>query len=213
MGASVNLPNALTVGRIFLVPILVVVLLSTSITNCDLCQKFDSFKLFGISKEILGALIFGLASITDWLDGYLARKRGQVTEFGQWMDPLADKLLVTAALVSLVQMELAPAWMVAIILGREFAVTILRTFVHARGQSLPASPLGKIKLVAQVVAIMVLILGQGHMRSFFVVGQVALWVATIAALVSAVDYYRRFQSANMAGAPRPESSGTTKRRV
>jgi len=213
MGASVNLPNALTVGRIFLVPILVVVLLSTSITNCDLCQKFDSFKLFGISKEILGALIFGLASITDWLDGYLARKRGQVTEFGQWMDPLADKLLVTAALVSLVQMELAPAWMVAIILGREFAVTILRTFVHARGQSLPASPLGKIKLVAQVVAIMVLILGQGHMRSFFVVGQVALWVATIAALVSAVDYYRRFQSAQVAAAPPAESSGTTKRRA
>ena len=207
-----NLPNALTIGRIFLVPILVVVLLSTSITNCDLCQKVDSFKLFGISKEILGALIFGLASLTDWLDGYLARKRGQVTEFGQWMDPLADKLLVTAALVSLVQMELAPAWMVAIILGREFAVTILRTFVHARGQSLPASPIGKIKLVAQVVAIMVLILGQGHMRSFFVVGQVALWVATIAALVSAVDYYRRFQSANVTGTP-PASSTTTKPRA
>ena len=88
-------------------------------------------QLFGVSKEILGALIFGLASLTDWLDGYLARRRGQVTEFGQWMDPLADKLLVTAALVSLVQMGLAPAWMVAVILGREFAVTILRTIVHA----------------------------------------------------------------------------------
>ena len=205
MGAAVNLPNALTIGRIFLVPLLVVVLLSTSITNCALCQKFDSFKLFGVSKEILGALIFGVASITDWLDGYLARKRGQVTEFGQWMDPLADKLLVTAALVSLVQMELAPAWMVAIILGREFAVTILRTFVHARGQTLPASPLGKIKLVAQVVAIMVLILGRGHMRGLFVVGQIALWVATIAALVSALDYYRRFQAANVAASPATKS--------
>jgi CDP-diacylglycerol---glycerol-3-phosphate 3-phosphatidyltransferase len=201
MGAAVNLPNALTIGRIFLVPFLVVVLLNTSITNCGLCQKFDTLKLFGVSKEIVGAIIFGLASITDWLDGYLARKRGQVTEFGQWMDPLADKLLITAALVSLVQMELAPAWMVAIILGREFAVTILRTYVHARGQTLPASPLGKIKLVAQVVAIMVLILGRGHMRGFFVIGQIALWVATIAALVSALDYYRRFQLGNFAPAP------------
>ncbi len=177
-----NLPNALTIGRIFLVPILVVVLLT----------KFDGWALYGISKEILGAGIFAVASLTDWLDGYLARRRGQVTLFGQWMDPLADKLLVTAALVSLVQMDLAPAWMVAVILGREFAVTVLRSVAHARGQSLPASPLGKIKLVSQVVAILILILGQGHMQGFFVVGQVALWVATITALVSAVDYYRRF---------------------
>lgn len=180
-----NLPNTLTVGRIFLVPLLVVVLLT----------KFDGWQLYGVSKEILGAAIFGIASLTDWADGYLARRRGQVTGFGQWMDPLADKLLITAALVSLVQMDLAPAWMVAVILGREFAVTILRTIVHARGQSLPASPLGKIKLVAQVVAILILILGQGHMRGFYVVGQIALWVATIAALVSAVDYYRRFPPA------------------
>ena len=183
--SPVNLPNTLTVGRIFLVPLLVVVLLT----------KFDGWALFGVSKEILGAAIFGIASLTDWADGYLARRRGQVTGFGQWMDPLADKLLVTAALVSLVQMDLAPAWMVAVILGREFAVTILRTIVHARGQSLPASPLGKIKLIAQVVAILVLILGQGHMRGFYVIGQIALWVATIAALVSAVDYYRRFPPA------------------
>lgn len=182
MGLPVNLPNALTLGRIFLVPLLVVVLLT----------KFDGWQLYGVSKEILGAAIFGIASLTDWLDGYLARRRGQVTPLGQWMDPLADKLLVTAALISLVQMELAPAWMVAVILGREFAVTVLRTIVHARGQALPASPLGKVKLVAQVVAILVLILGQGHMQGFFVVGQVALWVATITALVSAVDYYRRF---------------------
>jgi len=186
----VNLPNTLTVGRIFLVPLLVVVLLT----------KFEGWQLYGVSKEILGAAIFGIASLTDWADGYLARRRGQVTGFGQWMDPLADKLLVTAALVSLVQMELAPAWMVAVILGREFAVTILRTIVHARGQSLPASPLGKIKLVAQVVAILILILGQGHMRGFYVLGQVALWVATIAALVSAVDYYRRFPPAPTGGA-------------
>ncbi len=179
-----NLPNALTLGRIFLVPLLVVVLLT----------KFDGWQLFGVSKEILGAGIFGLASLTDWLDGFLARRRRQVTGFGQWMDPLADKLLVTAALVSLVQMDLAPAWMVAVILGREFSVTVLRSIAHARGHALPASPIGKIKLVAQVVAILVLILGRGHMRGFFVVGQVALWIATLAALVSAVDYSRRFNA-------------------
>ena len=81
--------------------------------------------------------------------------------------------------------------MVAVILGREFAVTVLRSVAHARGHALPASPLGKIKMVAQVVAILILILGRGHMQEFFVVGQVALWVATIAAIVSAIDYSRR----------------------
>jgi CDP-diacylglycerol--glycerol-3-phosphate 3-phosphatidyltransferase len=186
----VNLPNTLTLGRIFLVPLLVVVLLT----------KFDGREWFGISNEVLGAAIFAVASLTDWLDGFLARRRGQVTGLGQWMDPLADKLLVTAALISLVQMGLAPAWMVAIILGREFAVTVLRSIVHARGQSLPASPIGKIKMVAQVVAILLLILGPRHMQEFFVLGQAALWVATIAALVSAVDYSRR---ANAVFAARP----------
>jgi CDP-diacylglycerol---glycerol-3-phosphate 3-phosphatidyltransferase len=178
----VNLPNALTLGRIFLVPLLVVVLLT----------NFDGLRLFGVSKELLAAGIFAVASLTDWLDGYLARRRQQVTGLGQWMDPLADKLLVTAALVSLVQLDLAPAWMVAVILGREFSVTVLRSIAHARGQSLPASPIGKIKMVAQVVAILALILGRGHMGDFFVIGTVALWVATITALVSAVDYSRRF---------------------
>ena len=178
-----NLPNAITLGRIFLVPLLVVVLLTT-----------NEWSFLGVSKELLGAAIFGVASLTDWLDGYLARRRKQVTDFGQWMDPLADKLLVTAALISLVQMELAPAWMVAVILGREFSVTVLRSIAHARGQTLPASPLGKVKMVAQVVAILVLILGRHHMQQFFIVGKIALWVATIAALVSAVDYSRRFNA-------------------
>ena len=112
-----NLPNALTVARIFLVPLLVVVLLT----------KFEGQQIFGVRHELVGAAIFAIASLTDWLDGYLARRRQQVTSFGQLMDPLADKLLITAALVSLVQMELAPAWMVAVILGREFLVTVLRS--------------------------------------------------------------------------------------
>jgi CDP-diacylglycerol--glycerol-3-phosphate 3-phosphatidyltransferase len=174
---TVNLPNTLTLGRIFLVPLLVVVLLTS----------FDGRSVLGISNEILGAAIFALASITDWLDGFLARRRGQVTGLGEWMDPLADKLLITAALISLVQLGRASAWMVAIILGRELAVTVMRSFVYARGQSLPASFIGKTKMAAQVVAILLLILGPGHVDVFFVLGQAALWVATIAALVSAVD--------------------------
>jgi CDP-diacylglycerol---glycerol-3-phosphate 3-phosphatidyltransferase len=178
----VNLPNSLTVGRIFLVPLLLVVLLT----------KPEGWRLLGVSKEALGAAIFAVASLTDWLDGYVARRRKQVTGLGQWMDPLADKLLVTGALLSLLKMNLAPAWMVAVILGREFFVTVLRSIVHARGQALPASRIGKVKLVAQVVAILVLILGRGPLEQVIVLGQVALWVATLAAIVSAMDYWRQF---------------------
>ncbi len=196
-----NLPNSITLGRIFLVPLLVVVLLTS----------FDGRKVLGVSNEMLGAAIFGLASLTDWLDGFLARRRGQVTGIGQWMDPLADKLLVTAALISLVQLDRAPAWMVAVILGRELSVTVLRSMIHARGQSLPASPLGKIKMAAQVTAILLLILAP-HMPELVVLGQVALWTATIAALVSAVDYWRRFNAGlpviqpSPAESPRPQAS-------
>jgi CDP-diacylglycerol--glycerol-3-phosphate 3-phosphatidyltransferase len=178
-----NLPNLLTMSRIFLVPLLVVVLLT----------KFEGKLIFGVlPKELVGAAIFGIASLTDWLDGYLARSRQQVTTLGQLLDPLADKLLITAAFVSLVQMDLAPAWMVAVILGREFAVTILRSIAHARGVMIAASPLGKFKMASQVVAILLLILGHDHLQQFFVLGKVALWIAVVAAVASAVDYYRRF---------------------
>jgi CDP-diacylglycerol---glycerol-3-phosphate 3-phosphatidyltransferase len=177
-----NLPNALTLGRIFLVPLLVVVLLT----------KFEGRMILGIPKELVGAGIFGLASLTDWLDGYLARRRKQVTTLGQFMDPLADKLLITAALVSLVQMDLAQSWMVVVILGREFAVTVLRSIAHSRGVAIPASPLGKFKMASQVVAILLLILGREHLRQFFVLGKIALWIAVLTAVLSAVDYYRRF---------------------
>jgi CDP-diacylglycerol--glycerol-3-phosphate 3-phosphatidyltransferase len=177
-----NLPNALTIGRIFLVPLLVVVLLT----------KFEGRMILGFPKELVGAAIFGLAALTDFLDGYLARRRKQITTLGQLMDPLADKLLITAALVSLVQLDLAPAWMVAVILGREFAVTILRGIAHGRGVVIAASPLGKFKMVAEVVAILALILGQDHLQQFYVIGTIALWVAMVTATVSGVDYYRRF---------------------
>ena len=177
-----NLPNSLSVTRIFLVPLLVVVLLT----------QFEGRRILGVPKEIVGAAIFVLAAITDWLDGYVARRRKQVTPFGQFIDPLADKLLVLAALISLVQMELASAWMVAVIIGREFAVTALRSIAYARGVVVPASPLGKVKMVAQIVAILALILGRNHLGAYVLVGQTALWVVLVAALISAADYFRRF---------------------
>jgi CDP-diacylglycerol--glycerol-3-phosphate 3-phosphatidyltransferase len=177
-----NLPNALTVTRIFLVPLLVVVLLT----------KFEGRLIFGVRKELVGAAIFALASFTDWLDGYLARRRKQVTSLGQVMDPLADKLLISAALISLVQMGLVPAWIVTVIVGRELAVTGLRSLSYSRGVVVPASPLGKIKMVAEVVAILALILGQVYLPTLITIGHAALWVVMAAALVSAADYFRRF---------------------
>jgi CDP-diacylglycerol--glycerol-3-phosphate 3-phosphatidyltransferase len=179
-----NLPNALTVTRIFLVPILVVVLLT----------KFEEQLILGVPRSLVAAAIFGLASLTDWLDGHLARRRGQVTAIGRMMDPLADKLLTSAALISLVQLDLAPAWMVAVIIGRELAITGLRSLASARGAGFGASRLGKVKMAAQVTAIMLLILGQDGQRELLLLGQIALWVVLIAALASAVDYYRAYQT-------------------
>jgi CDP-diacylglycerol---glycerol-3-phosphate 3-phosphatidyltransferase len=180
-----NLPNTLTLVRMFLVPLLVVVLLT----------EFEGRQILGVPKELAGAAIFGLASLTDWLDGYLARRRGQVTWVGQVLDPIADKLLISATLVSLVQLDLAPAWMVTVIIGREFAITGLRSIAYARGLTMPASRLGKLKMVSQVVAILLLILGWERMPLLLLAGQAALWIVMAAALVSALDYYRRFNKA------------------
>jgi CDP-diacylglycerol--glycerol-3-phosphate 3-phosphatidyltransferase len=177
-----NLPNSLTLARIFLIPLLVVVLLT----------NFEGRLILGVRKELVGAAIFGLAALTDWLDGYVARRRQQITALGKLMDPVADKLLVIAALISLVQMDRAPAWLVAVIVGREFAVTGLRSIAETRGVTIPVSPLGKFKMVCEVVAILLLILGQDHLQGFVVLGTVALWVAVVAAILSGVDYYRRF---------------------
>jgi CDP-diacylglycerol--glycerol-3-phosphate 3-phosphatidyltransferase len=180
-----NLPNALTLTRICLAPLLVVVLLT----------NFEGRTILGISHEFVGAAIFGIASVTDWLDGYLARRRKQITAFGQVIDPSADKLLTCAALISLVRMEYASALLVTLIIGREFAVTALRQLAYARGVAMPASRLGKVKMVAQVVAILALILAHGQdgpRWPLYVIGQAGLWVVVVTALVSAADYFRRF---------------------
>jgi CDP-diacylglycerol--glycerol-3-phosphate 3-phosphatidyltransferase len=180
-----NLPNSLTLTRICLAPLLVVVLLT----------NFEGRTILGVPNELVGAAIFAVASVTDWLDGYLARRRKQITAFGQVIDPSADKLLTCAALISLVRMEYASAWMVTVIIGREFAVTALRQLAYARGVAMPASRLGKIKMVAQVVAILALILAHGadgQRRPLFLIGQAALWVVVLTALASAADYFLRF---------------------
>jgi CDP-diacylglycerol--glycerol-3-phosphate 3-phosphatidyltransferase len=180
--AEMNLPNALTLSRIFLVPLLVVVLLT----------KFAGRQILGVDKDLVAAAIFALASLTDWLDGYLARRRQQVTPLGQMMDPLADKLLTSAAFISLVQMEVAPAWMVAVIIGRELAVTALRSIAYSRGSSIPASPMGKVKMICEVVAILGMILGPERLGRLYVLGPLALWAAVVTAVISAVEYYRKF---------------------
>ncbi len=177
-----NLPNTLSIVRIVLVPLLVVVMLTPP----------RSWDWTGVHSDFLGALIFALASLTDFLDGWLARRRRQVTAVGEWLDPLADKLLVLGALISLVQLDRAPAWMVTIIVGRELAVTGLRSVATARGVAMPASELGKGKMTAQVTAILGLLLAPSVPFPLDWVGPVALWVMLALAVWSAVDYYRRF---------------------
>jgi CDP-diacylglycerol--glycerol-3-phosphate 3-phosphatidyltransferase len=183
-----NLPNALTLVRMVLVPLFVVVLLT----------EFEGPRVVGMSKELLGAVIFALASATDWLDGYLARRRRQVTWFGQVMDPIADKLLTSAAFISLVQLGLATAWMVALVIGREIVVTGLRSLAHTKGITIVASPLGKGKMASQVTAILLLLVGAGPLPFLAPIGRMAMWVVMALAVVSAIDYYRRFQ--RLAGA-------------
>ena len=178
-----NLPNVLTIVRMFLVPLLVVVLLT----------EFEGRQILGVSKALVGAAIFGLASLTDFLDGYLARRRRQVTWLGQVLDPIADKLLTSAAFISLVQVDLVPAWMVAIIIGREFAITGLRSLAYTRGITMPASWLGKIKMASQVAAILMVLMGWAGVPWLATAGRIAMWVVMVTAVVSAFDYYRRFQ--------------------
>jgi CDP-diacylglycerol--glycerol-3-phosphate 3-phosphatidyltransferase len=142
----VNLPNALTLLRIFIVPLLVVVLLTPFAENW-----------LGLPRHLLGVGLFLGAALTDYLDGHLARRRDQVTRLGQLLDPIADKLLISAALISLVENQLAPAWAVVIIIGREFAVTGLRSIAAADGVVISASKMGKFKMLAQVVTVALLI--------------------------------------------------------
>jgi CDP-diacylglycerol--glycerol-3-phosphate 3-phosphatidyltransferase len=218
----VNLPNALTLSRIFVVPLLVVVLLTPF-----------SEDWFGVPRHILGVAIFLAAAFTDYLDGYFARSRDQVSRLGKLLDPIADKLLISAALISLVENRLAPAWAVVIIIGREFAVTGLRSIAAADGVVIAASRMGKFKMLAQVVTVALLIVSDvrgeppvanfGHafpaiqfwtvpelqsaLRHIFGEGRVSptdwqvllytagramLWVVVLSACLSMYEYFRAF---------------------
>jgi CDP-diacylglycerol--glycerol-3-phosphate 3-phosphatidyltransferase len=157
--------------RIFLVPLLVVVILTRY-------------------SNVLALTIFLIAALTDLLDGYIARFLGQITTLGKLLDPLADKLLISAALISLVEIGRAPAWMVVVIVGRELAVTGLRGIAGAESIVIPAERLGKYKTVSQILSICALILGPQNMGPQ--VGAVSLWIATILTIWSGVDYYVKF---------------------
>jgi CDP-diacylglycerol--glycerol-3-phosphate 3-phosphatidyltransferase len=163
-----NLPNALTALRILAIPVLVVALV-------DETPNGDTF----------AAIVFALAALTDGLDGYIARRRQQVTTFGKLMDPLADKLLVVAALISLVSLDRIAAWVAMVIIARELAVTGLRAVAAERGVVISASPLGKAKTLLQVAAIFALILIDGTP----VWAEVLLYVAVAVTVISGADYF------------------------
>jgi len=174
----VNLPIALTLCRIVLVPLIIVFLISSSRVHA-----------------LIAAAIFIAASLTDWLDGRMARRWNQVTRLGTLLDPVADKLLVAAALVALVQVDEIDAWIVVLIIGRELAVTGLRGVALSMGVVVPASALGKAKTVSQYIAITVLILEKGvpdEFARFHLFSMAVLWVALALTVVSGADYFYRF---------------------
>ncbi|HVB08372.1 MAG TPA: CDP-diacylglycerol--glycerol-3-phosphate 3-phosphatidyltransferase [Candidatus Acidoferrales bacterium] len=178
-----NLPNSLTILRIFFVPLLVVVLLT----------REPNLVFWGLPFhfEIWGVLILAVAAATDAADGYFARKRGEITTLGILLDPIADKLLISAAFISLVAMGLVNAWMVVIIIGREFIVMGLRNIASAEGLIIPASPLGKTKMVLQVLAGCIVIFSSTH-PSFNLLARVLLWMVVVSAVASAVHYFLMF---------------------
>jgi len=189
----VNLPNSITLTRIASVPLLIWVLSSSRFSS----QRGE--------KELLASTIFILASITDGIDGYLARKRGQITTLGMLLDPLADKLLIAAAFVTLVQFNpiLVPAWMAVVIIGREFLVSGLRSIAASEGFTIQASELGKFKMLVQIIAVVAVILARRWydwpLFSYYVfpvywIARLAIWFMVLLSLVSAIDYFIAFWS-------------------
>ena len=178
-----NIPNSLTILRIFFVPLLVAALLQESIGF--------QFRGITVTHEWLALAIFLAAAFTDLLDGYLARRWRQVTTIGTLLDPIADKLLISAALISLVQVRLLAGWMAILVIGREFAVSGLRSIAAAEGYTIRASDLGKTKMVSQVAAGSCLMLSGSH-PVFRLPGIVLMWGVIFFALASAFSYFRKF---------------------
>src|SRR5580698_4191650 len=182
---AMNLPNSLTILRIFFIPVLVVVLLT----------REPNVVFFGISINFAewGVLILLAAAATDWADGFYARRRSEVTTLGILLDPIADKLLMTAAFISLVEMHLVQGWMAVIIIGREIVVLGLRNIASAEGFTIPASALGKTKMVLQVIAVCAVILGAKH-TAVRPLGTILVWLVVMSAVASAVQYFSKFWS-------------------
>jgi CDP-diacylglycerol--glycerol-3-phosphate 3-phosphatidyltransferase len=178
-----NLPNLLTLLRIFFVPLLVAALLME--------QRTFDFAGIILDNALVGLIIFLAAAGTDLLDGYLARRWGQITTVGTLLDPIADKLLISAALISLVQIGIVDAWLVILIIGREFAVSGLRSIAAAAGYTIKASDLGKTKMFFQVVSISLLVLSL-HFRPLKPYADVFLWAVVFFAILSAAQYFRKF---------------------
>lgn len=181
----VNLPNLLTLLRIFFVPLLVAALLADSAW----IARWQG--LIPVSREMFALAVFLVAAATDFIDGYLARRWGQVTTVGTLLDPIADKLLVSAALVSLVDIHRVPAWIVILIIGREFAVSGLRSIAAASGYTIKASDLGKTKMASQVAAISLVIAGI-RWPELETPALIGMWLVMIFGIVSAADYFRKF---------------------
>jgi CDP-diacylglycerol--glycerol-3-phosphate 3-phosphatidyltransferase len=190
----VNLPNYITLTRIAAIPLLIWIL----------CTPRFSSERTG-EREIMASAVFILASITDGIDGYLARKRGQITTMGILLDPLADKLLIAAAFIALVQFNpaLVPAWMAVVIIGREFLVSGLRSIAASEGFTIQASELGKFKMLVQIISVVAVILARRwhewpvygiYIFPVYWIAWLAIWFMVLLSLVSALDYFVAFWS-------------------
>ena len=180
-----NLPNKLTVIRIFMIPIFIAVV--------SIPMDWGTITTAGTSlavTQLVGAIIFAVASITDWLDGKIARARGLVTNFGKFADPLADKMLVMTAFIVLVGQQKAPTWVVAIIVCRELAVTGLRLLLVEGGEVMAAAWPGKVKTATQMVAIILLFINNIPFAAIgFPLDQIMLYVCLLFTIYSGVDYF------------------------
>jgi len=189
--SSVNLPNSITLSRIASVPLLI----------WALSPKFPLHGIHG-EQEIFASAIFILASITDGLDGYLARRRGQITTLGMLLDPLADKLMVTAAYILLVAYNprIVPPWIAVLVIGREFLVSGLRSIASSEGFTIDASEIGKLKTVIQIVSVVAAILNHrwdywnlwGFPVGVHLIAVTAIYWMTVVSVISAVDYFVGF---------------------
>lgn len=182
-----NLPNKITISRIILIPLFLIVMIYPF--------SWGEMGLLGAQMPVthfVGALIFIIASTTDWIDGHFARKYNLVTNLGKFLDPLADKLLVSSALIVLVELGMAPSWIVIVIISREFAVTGLRAILAGEGEIVAANMLGKIKTWTQIVAISALLLHNIFFELFsFPFATIALWVAAFFTIWSGWDYFSK----------------------